>query len=162
MIDSRPLPHNPASEKAVLGAFMDRQAAETELAVRGFAPEWLFLPSSRLLWRVLSEFRVRSADRGQIAPVTLLSAIIEKPGVLDELGGASAISDIVYEYGHLSDELLAYHCENLKNCWQRRRAIDTSSRLSSAAYAGGTEFERRVIPRRSIGRDRVLLRCRSR
>jgi replicative DNA helicase len=136
---SQPLPHNEISEQYVIGLVFGYSQAETELAARGFQPEWLSLPQKRTFLRVLTDFRSSIPDQGQIDSVALLSSILAKPEILAEIGGPSAITEAANTIALIEpSSVLDYHVETLKTCWQRRRAISLANQLETAAYDGGT------------------------
>lgn len=134
-MDARPLPHNEHSESYAVGILMAYDSAESELRARGFTPEWLFLPRFATLWRVLSDFRSRHQPAGQINAVTLLSELLEQRETLDEIGGPSAITEMlqmtlcILEPSHID-----HHVEVLKSCFLRRQAIQAGAKLQLAAY----------------------------
>lgn len=136
---TRPLPHNEHSESYVVGLLMAYDSAETELRVRGFTPEWLFLPRYGILWRVLSAFRDKHRPSGEINPVTLLSELLEQRSTLAEIGGPAALTEAL-QFSLISMEPahLDHHVQVLKSCWQRRRSITLATRLEAAAYDGQT------------------------
>lgn len=133
----RQLPHNEHSESYAVGIVMAYDNAESELRARGFTPEWLHLPRFSRLWRVLSAFREKHRPSGEINAVTLLSELLDQRETLQEIGGASALTEalqytlVVMEPAHLD-----HHVGVLKSCYLRRQSILAAAKLEAAAYDG--------------------------
>lgn len=135
MNTNQPLPHNPSSEAFVLASMFYHSDTETELAVRGFAPDWLHLAQHRAMFGALSAHRAKMKPVGEIDSVSFLAYLLGQTTLLSEVGGPAAITEILNGTVVLRDHL-DFHAEVLKTCWQRRRAIALATRLEAAAYAG--------------------------
>lgn len=144
-MDARPLPHNLESEKAVLAMALLSRDADGELRARGFAPEWLHLPSHRALWGSIAEFRERVPEAREVDTVAFLSFLLETPATLTEIGGPAAITETAqYTLYAVTPALIDFHVEILRQNWQRRESIRLGTMLAAAAYQGDG-FEERIV-----------------
>lgn len=137
-MNTQPLPHNEISERYVIGLIFGSESASTELAVRGFAPEWLHLPKNRLLWETINNFRNRHPAPGPVDVMAFSAWILNQQDVVSEIGGMASVSEL-FTRGYYPGTMDS-HLEELKTCYQRRRSIMLAAKLEAAAY-DGDEFD---------------------
>ena len=82
-----PYPHNPEAERAVNAMLFHHPEAEGELTARGYRPDWLYLPSERVLWGALIDHRRKVRNPRTIDSVAFLADLLQTPEILAEMKG---------------------------------------------------------------------------
>lgn len=133
-MNTQPLPHNEISERYVLGRIFNSAASVTELTIRGFSPQWLYIPKNRLLWESIINFRSRQQSAGTVDIMAFSSWVLNQKDMVDEIGGMASVSELFTQ--SYIEGTLDFHVEELKTCYQRRRSILLASKLEASAYDG--------------------------
>jgi replicative DNA helicase len=122
----RPLPHALGPEKAVLSVIF--QAPEMLDEAPQLTPEHFYLPGHRQFFETLRN-RISAGDPVEF--VSLIQSMLTN-GTLDQVGGASALTDIYgYQFG---TDHFAYHVGILSEYLARRMTIEVANKMQAAAY----------------------------
>jgi hypothetical protein len=123
-----PPPHDPEAEKAILSSIILFQGeAITQCVEAGVHPEWFFDPPHRTIYQELID--VYDSD-GDIELISFTKRL-EFKGLLKEIGGPGAVSDIqgfIYQLHNDAPNIAALplRIESVRDAYQRRQIIATA------------------------------------
>ena len=120
MNEIRPLPHAEGSEKFILSSFMKSREL---MELHPLDLEAFYLPAHRTIYREIAA--TKDFD------VSLFVQSLHDKGLLDDVGGPSALADIyTYAVGHQFDK----HLSRLRDRHARRMAIRACNAGAEAAF----------------------------
>ena len=127
-ITDRAVPHDLASERALLGAVLSNGEILDEL--RWVRPEAFYQHSHRWVW----DAATRLSGQGIYPDVVTVGAELDRSGALEELGGTAYLARCISEC-ESSLNALSY-ARMVEREWRRRELIAGAAQLAQAACTG--------------------------
>lgn len=127
-------PHSLEAEVAVLGAALLSATAAGEV-VEAVQAEDFYRPAHRTVYEAIADLFARGES---VDPITLVDKLT-RHGKLDDVGGASAIHDLIA--GVPTAAHAAYYAGIVQDRAVRRRLIDAAGHLARLGYDGDEDLE---------------------
>jgi replicative DNA helicase len=122
----KPLPHSADTERAILGAIILDNGLINQ-AIEQLKPEDFYLQAHRNIFRAMTGLSERG---GEINPITLAEEL-RRDGLIDQVGGVAAISDLTYGLPHFTN--ITHYSEIVRGKSLLRRLIKASNKITSEA-----------------------------
>jgi len=135
-VSSRVPPHNLDAEESVLGALLLSRDAVNSVAELGLAPGDFYKPAHQ---HVYDAIRVLMASGQPIDAVTVADEL-RRAGLLDELGGSSALLELQSRTPAISNAVR--YAKIVQDTALLRRLIAVSSEIAELAYAESDDVTR--------------------
>jgi len=125
-------PQNTEAERSILGALLLDEDAVIQV-VEGLRPEHFYSQHHGRIYRAIYDL----FDRREPADVVTVTDELRKAGVLEEVGGAAYLADLVNSVP--TSAHATYYSEIVRECAARRRLISVAARISELGYEEGAK-----------------------
>ena len=134
-------PHSIEAESSVLGAILIDQDALDLVAGAGLRAEHFFAAGRGAIYGALLALRAR----GAAIDVLLLKQELEREGLLEGVGGATALAEILDAVPNSSNA--AHYAEIVRHCAAARTLIRAGHQIAKVALEGGEATTAELIDR---------------
>jgi len=125
-------PQNTEAERSILGALLLDEDALVQV-VEGLRPEHFYSRHHGRIYQAIYDL----FERREPADVVTVTDELRKSGVLEEVGGAAYLADLVNAVP--TSAHAAYYSEIVRECAARRRLISVAARISELGYEEGAK-----------------------
>ena len=125
-------PQNTEAERSILGALLLDEDAVIQV-VESLRPEHFYSQHHGRIYRAIYDL----FDRREPADVVTVTDELRKAGVLEEVGGAAYLADLVNSVP--TSAHATYYSEIVRECAARRRLISVAARISELGYEEGAK-----------------------